>query len=61
MFSDSIGTPTTLGDAPAIRVVPGERGHAVYGPYAHVRPGVFRADFALRLDRPDLFLGVFRF
>ena len=49
MFSDRIGTPATLAGREALLVAEGDRGHAVYGPYEHVRPGVFRVDYDLAL------------
>lgn len=53
MFSPHIGVPISIDGAEGLRVVRGETGHAVYGPYQHMRPGVFRVDYPLALAAAD--------
>ena len=52
MFSDTLGVHTSLAQRDAIRVPRGRRGHAIYGPYEHVRAGMFRVEFDLKLAEP---------
>jgi FkbM family methyltransferase len=47
MFNVNLGSAETVDGRPRIRVKAGRKGHAVYGPYQHLRPGDYVISLAI--------------
>ena len=53
MFNTELGTVGILGPTPYLRTKVGLAGHALYGPYEYLAPGIYEAVFFVEIPNRD--------